>query len=420
MEALVESRPTDVLIIGGGIIGLSAAYELTKRGASVTVIDKGDLGHGCSYGNAGWITPCFAMPLPMPGMLLKAIRWLIDPESPLYIRPAASVSLFRWLLRFLFSMRESQMRRSVAALTELSKYSLEAYAKLDAEFPGAFGFERRGLLMVGQSDEGANSARHEMELVAEHGIPGKYLQPDEIRALEPALTGGLRGGVYFPEEAHCEPLAAIRTLAAAAEARGARLLPRTEAFEFKAGPRAIESVRTTRGWLSARQIVLATGSWSGALARELGLRVPVLGGKGYAVVVKPFEPAPKIPIMCVEKKIAVTPRAGSVRLAGTLELVDLNEKITARRVNAILRGSREFMNVPEHPVVEEIWRGLRPCTPDGVPVIGFSRRYGNLLIATGHQMLGVQSATGTARLAADLLTGAPPAFDPRPFRATRF
>jgi D-amino-acid dehydrogenase len=259
-----------------------------------------------------------------------------------------------------------------------------------------------------------------MQLVAEHGVPGRQMTPDEIRAFEPALTGKLEGGVYFPSEAHAEPLMVVQTLAEGARKLGATLLPKTELFGFETNGRKIEAVRTTRGTIRTGQVVLATGPWSAAVGRELDLRIPVLGGKGYAIVVKPFSPAPKVPLMLVEKKVAVTPRESTIRLAGTLELVDLNENITARRVDAILRGSRQFMSVPEHPEVVEIWRGLRPCTPDGVPVIGYAKAYDNVFIATGHQMLGLQSATGTGRLAADLLTGAKPAFDPQPFRATRF
>lgn len=421
-------QKSDILVIGGGVIGMACAYELSSRGAKVTVIDRGEPGFGCSYGNAGWITPCFAMPLPMPGMMLKSLKWLTNPDGPLYIQPKPSILLARWLTRFLFSMTEKQARSSVAALTEISKYSLDAYAKLDQAFPNTIGFERKGLLMVGQGDAGVKAARTEMDLVAENGIPGRYLDEAGCRELEPALTGPLKGGVYFPDEAHGEPLAIVRALMEGAVRNGATILPRTEVFDFVEQEGRITSVRTTRGEIRAEKFALATGSWSVPIARRLGLNIPILGGKGYSIIVKPFSPAPKIPLMLVEKKIAVTPRKDTIRLAGTLELVDRDESITPRRVNAILKGSAEFMNVPKGGLdspelsasISEVWRGLRPCTPDGVPVIGFPKRYANLLVMTGHQMLGLQSAPGSGRLAADLLLGAQPAFDPHPFRATRF
>ncbi len=420
MTTLPSQLKADVLVVGGGVIGLASAYELTRAGASVIVIDKSDPGYGCSYGNAGWITPCFSMPLPMPGMLLKSIGWLTDPESPLYIKPELSLTLFRWLLRFLLSMNRRQMIASVDALTSLSKQSLALYKELARTTDKPFSFAQNGLFMVAQSDDGYAYARSEMELVARSGIPGRILGEEEARAFEPALTERVKGGVFFPDEAHAEPLQVTQTLAHEARKLGARIIPKAEAIDFQLGPRGIASARTTQGIFQAEQFVLATGSWSPRLAQTLELRVPVLGGKGYAIITDPISPNPLRPMMLVEKKVAVTPRDGTLRLAGTLELVNQDETFTTRRVEAIVRGAREFMNVPKDIRYHEIWRGLRPCTPDGVPIIGRTARYPNLLLATGHQMLGLQSATGTGKLVADLLLGRTPEVDPRPFRAERF
>ncbi len=411
---------SDVLIIGGGVIGLASAYELARAGVQVTVIDKSDPGYGCSYGNAGWITPCFSMPLPMPGMLLKSIGWLTDPESPLYIKPELSVTLFRWLLRFLLSMNRKQMLASVDALTAISKQSLDLYKELSAKTDKPFSFQQDGLFMVAQSDDGFKYARSEMELVARSGIPGQLMGEEEVRAFEPAIVQRVKGGVFFPAEAHAEPLQVTQTLAHEARKLGARIIPKAECIDFQLGAGGVASARTTQGVFTADQFVLATGSWSPRLAQTLHLRVPVLGGKGYAIITDPLEPNPQRPMMLVEKKVAVTPRDGTLRLAGTLELVNQDETFTTRRVEAIVRGAREFLNVPAAIRFHEIWRGLRPCTPDGVPIIGRTARYPNLLLATGHQMLGLQSATGTGKLVADLVLNRPTDLDPRPFRADRF
>lgn len=410
----------DIVIVGAGVIGLASAYELSRAGASVVVIDKFDPGYGCSYGNAGWITPCFAMPLPMPGMLLKSIRWLTDPESPLYIKPELSPTLIAWLLRFMRSMNHRQMQASVEALTTISKQSLDLYKELAKTTDKPFSFEQKGLFMVAQSDDGLRYARSEMELVAAHGIPGQLMNEEEARAFEPSLTKRIKGGVFFNEEAHAEPLQVTQTLAHEAQKLGARIIPKTEVIDFQIGPKGIAAARTTRGIFLAEQFVLATGSWSHKIGQTLRLKIPVLGGKGYAIITDPLSPNPQRPMMLVEKKVAVTPRDGTLRLAGTLELVNQDETFTTRRVEAIVRGAREFMNVPETIRYHEIWRGLRPCTPDGVPIIGRTARYPNLLLATGHQMLGLQSATGTGKLLADLALGRPTDLDPKPFRADRF
>lgn len=411
---------SDVLIVGAGVIGLASAYELAKAGANVVVIDKFEPGYGCSYGNAGWITPCFAMPLPMPGMLFKSFRWLLDPESPLYIKPELSPTLVSWLLRFMASMTQKKMLASVDALTQISIQSINLYKELAAKTDKPFSFEQKGLFMVAQTDSGLKYARSEMELVARNGVTGRLMGEEEARAFEPSLTKPFKGGVFFDQEAHAEPLQVTQCLAHEAKKLGVRILSKTEVIDFELGGKGIKAARTTRGIFEAEQFVLATGSWSLRMGQTLGLKIPVLGGKGYAIITDPLAPNPQRPMMLVEKKVAVTPRHGTLRLAGTLELVNQDETFTTRRVEAIVRGAREFMNVPDKIRYQEIWRGLRPCTPDGVPIIGRTRRYPNLIVATGHQMLGLQSATGSGKLVSDITLGKPTDVDPKPYRAERF
>lgn len=400
--------------------GASLALDLARRGVKVKVIDKRGIGHGCSYGNAGWITPCFAMPLPMPGMFFKSIGWLLDPESPLYIKPEPSILLMRWLWSFMRAMNQKQMLSAISALTAVSKFSLQSYADLDKEFPGAFGYSQKGLLMVGSTSGGVAAAEEERRLVADQGIPGKSMTVEEIRALEPALVGALKGGVYFPAEAHGEPLAIVNTLADAAKKLGVEFLTQTEFLHFTWSGSSIRSVVTTRGEYFADKFVLAAGSWSERISHELPLRIPILGGKGYALIIPKYAQMPQIPTMLVEKKIALTPRADSLRVAGTLELVNQDFSVTERRVQAIEKGAREYISLPSPLAVRELWRGLRPCTPDGVPLVGMSKKVPNLCLLTGHQMLGLQSAPGTARLAAESILGLSPSFDPKPFDPDRF
>jgi len=184
----------DTLVIGGGVIGLSVARELQLSGKSVTLIDRIPVGTGCSYANAGWVTPCFAMPLPQPGMLLKSFKWLLDSSSPLHIQPSLNPRLAQWLWRFLLAMNRPQMLRSIEVLTDISKYSLDFYAELAKRSPG-LAFEKKGLLMVSGNQAGVAAARAEMELMAERGIPGRAMSRDEALALEPTLRPMIQGGV---------------------------------------------------------------------------------------------------------------------------------------------------------------------------------------------------------------------------------
>lgn len=417
----METQKFDALVLGAGIIGVSLALELQKSGRKVLIIDKGEAGFGCSYGNAGWLTPCFSMPLPQPGMFLKSIGWLLKPESPLYIKPEPSWLLLKWMMHFLSSMNEKKMRESVAVLTEISKYSLNYYAQLAERHPATtLGFDRKGLIMASATSKGLQAAELEMNLMLEHGVPGKRLSKEETLALEPALKPVIAGSVYFPTEAHIEPLAAVKSLVAEFEAAGGVIKSKTEVFNFEFNQNKISKVITTKGVFSADLVVLAMGTWSRQLEKTLGVSVPVLGGKGYSLITNSFSIKPQHPIMIVERKVAITPRSHSVRMAGTLELVAGDDSITPRRVNAIIKGAHKYLHVEAQPEISEVWRGLRPCTPDGVPMIGFSKKWDNLFYSLGHQMLGLQSAPGSARLSMDIIEKRSTITDAHPFRPERF
>lgn len=416
---IAQKRDVDILIVGAGIIGTCIGAELARRGAKVCIIDRGTVGRGCSYGNAGWMTPCFAMPLPMPGMLLKSMKWLLDPEGPLYIKPSMSLNLANWMWEFMKAMNESQARKAVEALVVLSQKSLEEYEKLASRYP-AIDFQQKGLMMVSRTQAGVDAAVAELNYVKTLGVPGKVLNSTDIASMEPALKGPLLGGVYFPREAMAEPYQVVQALAAEIRTHGGEIIENCELKDIVISGNKVEKVLTSAGEIHLRQLVMATGSWSKDLARLMRLRVPILGGKGYAMIIPPLEKQPQYPIMLVEKKIAITPRQGSLRIAGTLELVDQDFSITQRRVESIKKGAREFLHLPEKLHVQELWAGLRPCTPDGVPLVGYHKNIGNLMLAVGHQMLGLQSGAGTGLLVADLMEGKAPFVDMKVLNANRF
>ena len=239
--------------------------------------------------------------------------------------------------------------------------------------------------------------------------------------MQPALSGPLTGGVFYEKEAQAEPLRAVETMARLARQQGVTIREHDEVFDMAASEGEITSLNTTQGRILAGQYVLAAGSWTPLLARKLGIRAPIEAGKGYALIVGGFSPAVRLPTALVERKVGVTPRAnGTVRLAGTMELAGLNESINTRRVEAIVRGARAFFQMPDSLTVHETWRGLRPCTPDGLPIIGRPDGWKNLVIASGHAMLGLTLSTGTAEMVAELIAGATPRIDPEPFRPSRF
>lgn len=412
-------REVDILIVGAGVIGTSIAAELARRGAKVGLIDKGTVGSGCSYGNAGWMTPCFAMPLPMPGMLLKSMKWLLNPDSPLYIKPSLSPDLAYWLFQFMKAMNEKQARAAVSVLVNLSQKSLSEYARLGQKYP-QMNFQQKGLMMVSGTKAGVAAAVQELEYVRNIGVTGKVLNPDDINQMEPALKNSLLGGVYFDQEAMAEPLQVVHALAEEVRSHGGQIWEHCELQDLVVENNKVTGILTSTGEIKADQVIMATGGWSKDLARLMRLRVPILGGKGYAMIIPTLEKQPQYPIMIVEKKIAITPRQNSLRIAGTLELVDQDFSITQRRVETMKRGAREFLYLPENLQVQELWAGLRPCTPDGVPLVGYHKNISNLMLAVGHQMLGLQTGAGTGLLVADLMEGKKPFVDMKILDANRF
>jgi len=413
-----ESR--DVLVVGGGVIGVAAALELARRGAAVTVVERDRIGAACSYGNAGLLTPAVSLPLAAPGLFPKALFWLFDSASPLYIEPRWSLDLARWLAGFLAATPRRRFERGAAALVELSIRSVEFWAALARRGPDRFGFRDTGLLQVFESPSTHAAGRGRAELVARFGVPFESWSAEELREREPALTGPLGGAYFFPNDAHCEPDLAMAALAAEAKGAGVRFVEGAEAWRFRRDGARVVEVATTHGSFRAAEIVLATGAWSKRVAAELGVRVPMLGAKGYTLLLPPVATMPRRALQLADRKIAVTPHAGRLRLSGTLELVDADFSITKSRVASILAGARAALALPDPLEPLEIWRGLRPTLPDGLPMIGRAKGCSNLWLATGHQMTGLKTAPATGRLLAELMTGEQPSLDPDPFRPDRY
>src|SRR5262245_60119536 len=408
-----------IVVVGGGVVGVCAAYYLAKRGLPVTLVEKGDIAAGSSYGNAGLIVPSHSVPLAAPGALQQGLRWLLDPESPFYIRPRPSRDLVRWLLRFRRACTEEHVRRAIPIIHRLSLASLDLYRQL-AALPGLeFGFHQDGVLAVFRTASGLAHGRHEAAVLEAAGIGAKIVDGEGARALEPALRGDIAGGIHFPDDGHVTPDCFVRGLARVAEGLGARISTGTEVLGFATRGRAITAVETTRGDLAADQVVLAAGSWSADLARGLGVDVPLQPAQGYSITCDRPTSGPRMPLLLGELRAAVTPMGDALRFAGTLELAGLDLTVNRRRVSAIQRGVPQYL-AEQHYTVREIWRGLRPCSPDGLPYIGRPARCENLIAATGHAMIGVSLGPVTGALVAQVAAREQPMFDLASLSPDRF
>ena len=404
----------DVVIVGGGAIGVCCAYELARRGVEVTLLERGEeLASGASSGNAGLLCPSHSAPIANPASVRNGLRWMFDPSSPFFLRPRPGVA--PWLARFVRASTAPRAARGTQLIRALSLASLDLHAELAAAGLQT-GFERRGILNVYETPAAFADAEAHAHGT---GLPARVLGPQETRELEPALGPHVAGGVYFPDEAHCDPLAFVFAVARAAREAGATIetAVRVERLRRSNGGIALE---TSGGPFRAGTVVLAAGAWTTKLAAPLGVFLPQEGGKGYHLDLAAAPTDPQIPVSMDEAHVIATPLPGRLRLSGTLELAGLDTSISRVRVDAIRAAAARVFAIDREREEVDVWAGLRPCTPDGLPVIGRPLGVEPLVLATGHARKGLSLSPITGRLVAELITGEAPSLDLRPFSPDRF
>lgn len=414
------AEESDVLVIGGGSVGVCTAYYLAQKGCGVTLIEKGEICSGCSYGNACMIVPSHAMPVPAPGVLGKSLMWMLQEDSPLLIRPRVDWQLFSWLLRFAASCRRGPMERAIPVLRDLGRASLHLFRELAASEDLSFDFEQRGLMSVYSTAAGLEEGREEAEIMARHDLDLEVLTGDQARELEPALNHRVVGALYSAEDAHGNSHRFVTGLGEALPRHGVNVRTGTEVKGWLLERGRPVGVRTGRGDFRAREIVLATGSWTPLLAGELGVRVPVQAGKGYSLTMDRPATSPGIPFIHAERKVGVTPIGDRLRFAGTMEFAGIDLSLNPRRTEAIRRGALEVISGVDNPGNVERWCGLRPCTPDGLPIIDRFPRHPNLYLSTGHAMLGYTHGPISGKLMAEMVCGEPLSLPLEPLRLGRF
>ena len=400
-----------VVVIGGGVIGVSSAYYLARDGWDVTLLDKGEICAGSSYGNAGLIVPSHVVPLAAPGVWWQGVKWMLRPESPFYIKPRASLELARWLWRFRAACTPARMRQAMPLLRRLGVESLDLYRELAEKGGFDFGFRQPGSMTVFFTAEGLAHGREEARLLAEAGVAVEVLDGPAARSAEPALRPGVVGALFCREDALLVPDRFVKGLAQLTASHGARILTGAEAIGVRTAGDRITAVETTRGALPADTVVLAAGAWSPEIGRALGLRVPIQPAKGYSLTYRRPAKGPAIPLLPAEGRFSVTPMGEFLRFGGTLEMAGMDLTINRRRVDALRRSALRCIEGAEDLALLEIWRGLRPCTPDGLPLIGRTARFGNLVLAAGHAMVGMSLGPVTGKLVAQLVAGTAPSRD---------
>lgn len=399
----VPRRDVDVLVVGGGVVGVCAAYYLAAEGRSVVIAEKAEINAGSSYGNAGLAGPGLSIPLAAPGVLASGLKSLLDPEGPLHIKPRPDLGLLLWLWRFARASTHRHLRRAVPLLRDLGVLSRELFDELVSRHAIECQFARRGNLAVFFTSAGHAQARRNATLLQSLGVACEVLDGDAVRGQLAMVAPGVTGGIRYPSNVSMDPARFVDGVARAARGVGVEVCERTEVLGVRVNERRVVVVETNRGELAPRELVLAAGAWTPRICKYLGIDLTMEAAKGYSVTVRAPDTFPELGVLFPEDKIAAVRLGDALRLAGALELAGMDDTVNRRRVDAIIKAAGQRLpGLPSTDLIE-VWRGLRPCTPDGLPQIGRPTRLDNVVVATGHGMLGLSLGPGTGRLVAQMV-----------------
>ncbi|CAG4975565.1 NAD(P)/FAD-dependent oxidoreductase [Novilysobacter luteus] len=420
-------RREDVVVVGAGVVGLASALALIEAGRRVTVIDAGRVGGGSSHGNCGTITPSHAPPLAAPGMVATALRMMLTPDAPLYVRPRLDPVLWRWMWRFAGRCNLRDWESSARAKSQLLNDSRLRLQDWIARYGLDCGFSESGEDYVFRSDRKFEEDQREIPLLRELGIAVEVIDGARFEAMEPAVKPGVAGAIRFSGDAVLRPDRYVTELARTVRERGGVVVEHA-ALDSLASNRDGVTLRVAGEVVQADQVVLALGAWSPRLAGAVGLpwlRSVMQPGKGYSVTYSLPSLVPRRPLILRERSVCVTTwddsrGYGGFRLGSTMEFSGFDVSLNERRLGALERGAAEYLHQPVGPEVRERWYGWRPMSCDDIPIIGRAPGHDRLWLATGHGMMGVGMSTGTGQLVADLMTGHAPAVDPAPYRPDRF
>ena len=400
----MNSTKGKAVIIGGGIMGLASAYYLLKSGWKVTLIDKGDLLDNCSQGNAGMLVPSHFIPLAAPGMISKGIKWMFDSRSPFYVKPSLDFSLISWGLKFMKSANQATVERVAPFLRDYHLLSKQLYKDLAKEDGFDFGLEEKGILMLYKTEKAGEEEIHVGKDAQKLGLDVEMLTKEQVQAIEPDIKLDVLGAVHYHSDAHLYPYALFSQLLKYIKTNGGEVITNAEVTGYNIQAGEIKSVQTNNETVEGDLVIMTGGSWLPQLAKLAGLSIPVMPGKGYSFMEPNTEHKIVHPALLIEARVAVTPMNGQVRFGGTMELAALNNNINMNRVEGIVHSIPQYypeLQV-EIPAKDKIWYGFRPCSPDGLPYLGYSKKLKNLIVAGGHGMMGISLGPATGKMVAEL------------------
>lgn len=412
----------NVVVIGGGIIGLSSAFYLQKAGHKVTIIDKDGFTDNCSYGNLGFVCPSHFIPLAAPGIIRQGLKWMLNSRSPFYVQPSLNLSLIDWGFKFIRSATKKNVEAAAIPLRDISLFSQQEYLEWE-RLPGFdFAFEKKGMLEVFQTTKVAHHAAETVKAGLQLGLKVELLDAEALQELEPQAKWNAKGAIYYKCDSHLYPNKLMANLKKNLEQQGVQLV-KGEVTGFEKMKGRIKKVLVDAKEYETDEVVIATGSWSREVAAMLDTKIPLMPGRGYSFTLDDSPYRLHRPAVLAEGRVAIAPMDGNkMRYGGTMEVVNALTPPRYHRVEGIIKAVRDFLPefTIEMPARDKIWYGYRPTSADGLPYIGRIKKYPNVVMATGHAMLGLSLGAGTGKLVSQLVDNQKTGVNIKAFNVERF
>jgi len=410
------------IIIGGGIIGLCSAYYLQKEGHNVTVIDRGDITDGCSFGNMGYMSPSHFVPLASPGIIAEGFKYMLSSSSPFYIKPRLNMELIQWAWHFYKNSTAAHVKRSAPHLNNILQLSRRLINDMRTQIGDSFDMEAKGCLMMCKQPKTLEHEFHLADDAEKLGLIVQRLNASEVQALETDVEVKVAGAVLFKDDCHFHPGKLMLSLKSYLQKQGVQFQLNSTVSGFEKAGNIVNGVITNNGKFNCDNLVIAAGSWIPAISKMLGIHLLLQPGKGYSYTYDDVEKNIKYPAILVDGRCAITPWGNRLRIGGTMELSGINNKVLVNRMQGIYDSAKSFypgLQI-DFPPTDKIWNGLRPVTPDGLAYIGRTSEYDNVVIAGGHAMLGISQGTGTGMLVSQIVENKKTEIDISAFKLNRF
>lgn len=418
---MFNENQADIVIVGGGIIGLFTAYYLAKYGARVIMVDQPREQLSCSHGNAGLVVPSSYVPLAAPGMISKGLRWMLSSKSPFAIRPKLNRSFYYWLWKFLQSSSKEHVARSLPLLYQMNQRSSELFESFYSEEKLACDYQKQGHLVLCQSEKRFKEELKTAAMGKSLGVEASEWSKDQLADEEPDIEIDTLRAVFYPGDSHMDPHKLMEKLNLLLSDMGVVRVEGKVCSVHKRNKK-VQTILQNGEEFYSNDVVITAGIWSDKLCRKLGIKLPLLPGKGYSLTMdKPSQQARR-PMFFAEAKVVATPMGDSLRFGGTLELGERGLHINRARVKGIIESIPKYLPTFDMSQFKGItpWCGLRPCSPDGLPYIGQFPSFKNVYIATGHAMLGLSMAPVTGKIITDMIAGQQPEIDLTALAVDRF